>query len=275
MIRQTSQGKWIIVWAAATALAGCEEHQQSAIHHAPEYLHEALAGDASAQMALAACLSALEGCAGHPRDSAMACAWRGVRLAAQSPDLSLSDQDAYVAACAGGDQTFRQRANVAQEDFTRRIYGRHAPTWPLDSAKSDRLYPSIETVRWRVNLALSRSHLPPLPRFSAPQQLPNDRGRITWTSCAGAVCLVGVAPAFGGGLFSYKIAVNAAPGGVRPIALAPQLAGAGMEAPGIGEDLHRAAGGAGFQGMQAGGICWSEGAAANGGYVASVSPTPC
>jgi hypothetical protein len=261
--------------AAAIALAGCEEHRQPAIQHAPEYLHEALAGDASAQMALVACLSAPEGCAGHPKDSAMACAWRGVRLASQSPDLSLSDQDAYLAACTGDDQTFRQRASVAQEDYTLRIYHRHAPTWPIAPAKNDRLYPSIETVRERVNLALGRSHLPLLPRFSAPQPAPNDPARIAWSSCAGAVCLEGMAPAFGGGLFSYKIDVNPAPDAVAPIALAPQLAAAGMDAPGIGEDLRHAAREHGFQGVQAGGVCWSDSVAAKGGYVASVSPAPC
>jgi hypothetical protein len=258
---------------AAGVLAGCEEHQQPAIQNAPEYLHEALAGGVDAQSALARCLGAQQGCVGYPQDAAMACAWHGVKLASQTPDLSLADDDAYRAACTGGDRTFHQRASLAQEDFTLRIYRRHAPVWSTaPEAGPERLYPSIETVRGRVNHALGRYHLPLLPRFGAPQQTGAAPGRITWSSCAAAVCLEGDAPAFGGGLFSYKISINASPTPDQKATLAAQLAGAGLETPGIAEGLVSASG---PHRLAAGGFCWTSNDAKNGGAVAEVLAGSC
>ncbi len=224
----------MVVSVVVALLAGCVEHRQPAIQQAPEYLHEALAGDVGAQAALASCLGEKQGCVGSAQDAAMACAWRGVRLASQSPDLSLADDDAYVTTCMGGDRTSRQRASIAQEDFTLRIYRRHAPATMMEPADApERLYPSIETVRSRVNLTLGRHHMPSLPRFGAPKPIQADPARISWTSCAGGVCLEGVAPAFGGGLLSYKVAVNGSPPSIQNDALAIQLVGDGLEAPGI------------------------------------------
>ncbi len=257
-------------------LAGCEEHRQPAIQHAPEYLHEALAGDVGAQAALASCLEEKQGCVGSAQDAAMACAWRGVRLASQSPDLSLADDDAFVTTCMGGDRTSRQRASIAQEDFTLRIYRRHAPVSMMEPDDGpERLYPSIDIVRGRVNLALGRRQLPLLPRFGAPKPVQTDPTRITWSSCAGGVCLEGVAPAFGGGLLGYRIAVTASPASIQKDALAIQLVGDGLEAPGIAENLQNAPASAGSRRMAAGGVCWTSGPSPTGAVVAAVTAGRC
>lgn len=276
MSPSSSRGIWVAISVAGTMLAGCEEHRQPAIHHAPEYLHEALAGDVGVQAALASCLDDQQGCVGFPHDAAMACAWRGVRLASRSPELSLADDDAFITSCMGGDRTSRQRAMIAQEDFTLRIYRRHAPasmTEPDDGP--ERLYPSIEMVRSRVNLALGSHQLPLLPRFGAPQQKPADPTRIAWSSCAGAVCLEGIAPSFGGGLLSYKIAVSASPAAIQKDALAAQLVGDGLEAPGIAESLQSASASAGSRRLSAGGVCWTSDAMPNGVAAAEVTAGRC
>ena len=176
----------------------------------------------------------------------------------------------------GGDRTSRQRSSIAQEDFTLRIYRRHAPASMMEPGDGpERLYPSIETVRSRVNVALGRQQLPLLPRFGAPQQIQADPDRISWNSCAGAVCLDGVAPTFGGGLLSYKITVSASPPSIQKDALADRLVGEGLEAPGIAEELQKAPAPAGSRRLSAGGVCWASNALPAGGVVAAVTAGRC
>ncbi len=140
----------------------------------------------------------------------------------------------------------------------------------------ERLYPSIEMVRSRMNFTLGRRQLPLLPRFGAPQQQPADPTRMVWRSCAGAVCLEGVAPSFGGGLLSYKVSISASSGAIQKDALATQLVGDGLEAPGIAETLQSASASAGSRRLTAGGVCWtSDAAMPNGGAAAEVTAGRC
>jgi Ca2+-transporting ATPase len=226
-MRASLQIPWGVGIAAILALAACEEHPKKMVRGAPEFMHDALTGDVVAQGRLAACLAASSGCVDTPPDPAMACAWRGVQLASQSPTLALSDVAAYRAACALGDESARQRAAIAQDNFTRRVYGRPAPDMPAAVATSGLLYPSIETVRQRVNAQLGLTSNARVPAFGAPQKMPKE-GRLSWRACSASVCLEGLTPRFGGGLLSYRVEVTGAVGPAR--LLAAKLATGGLEA---------------------------------------------
>jgi len=245
----------LIVGCLAITAAACEDHAKTVARGAPEYLHEALTGNVRAQKMLADCLASNTGCTGEPNDPAMACAWRGVRLESHIPTLSLEDTKAYVVGCASNDETFRQRAALGQEEYTRRVYGRAPSSAAAPGRAALRLlYPSIESVRVRVNESLSGSGAKRLPAFGAPA-VSADQRRLTWRSCAEEVCLEGETPAFGGGVFTYRI--NVASGGSRARAKAAVLAGAGLDAPSVTSGLVSSAAAAALDRMSVGAVCWT------------------
>jgi hypothetical protein len=259
---------------SVVALTGCEQHRSPAARGTPEYLHEALSGDGGAQSYLAGCYAEGGACVGLPPDPPLACAWRGVRLGSWSADLSLSDVSAFAAACAHGDETFRQRASIALIDLATRIYGRSvgaAPTM-VSAAEAQRvLYPAIEVVRTRMNTELRALGRPErLPPFGRPSL--DKEGRLEWSACAAGVCVEGVTPAFGGGVFAYRAVVKptAAP---SPASLAASLAAAGLEAPSDADLIRTHPNQAVEQGL----VCWRSGedAARAGVAFASASLAPC
>ncbi|MFI4974768.1 MAG: hypothetical protein ACHP84_09545 [Caulobacterales bacterium] len=261
----------------ALVLAACEEHPKKAAQGAPEYLHQALTGDFASEGQIAACFAATEGCFGVPPDPAMACAWRGVRLAARSPELSLADDALFRTACAPTDETFRQRAQIAQDSLTRRIYNRAPPPFAAEtaSAMGPRLYPSMEILRRRVNIALARAHESPLPAFGAPQTTPNEH-RLSWRTCTARACLEGLTPDYGGGVFRYAVTVKGAPKQAPDRAAAAQLAAAGLEADAVADSLVRTSAGRGETAqLYAASTCWRLGVSPEGAPVASVEPGPC
>ncbi len=260
---------------AALVLAGCEQHAPKATRGAPEYLHEALSGDVPAQKNLIECYGSHDACGGlYPFDPALSCAWRGVRLASQAPDLTLVDEAAFTNACAQGDATFQQRLRLAQEDLTRRIYRTAAPIHSAAGPAVERLYPSIEAVRGRMNSVLAKAHAAPLPAFGASLGS-QDSGRRIWKTCSPTVCLEGIAPGWGGGLHSYRATVISAtkPGHDRE--LAADLVGAGLEAPAIAADLLTPVMFSPPRSFPAAGVCWSAGTLATGQPFAGATPGPC
>lgn len=247
----------LLVGGLALAVAACEDHVKTVARGAPEYLHDALTGNVRAQRMLADCLASKTGCIGEPEDPAMACAWRGVRLESRIPTLSLEDWRAYVAGCASNDETFRQRAALGREEYTRRVYGRPASAEAaLGQTPLRLLYPSIDSVRERVNQSLAGTGGKRLPAFGAPAISP-DQGRLTWRSCADAVCLQGETPAFGGGVFAYRITVSS--GGSRARARAATLAGAGLDASSVTSGLVSSVAAAALDRMTVGPVCWTAG----------------
>jgi hypothetical protein len=268
------KGMAFAVLALGASLVGCEEHHAVSVRGAPEYLHAALSGDIAAQEWLAACYASPNGCVGAP-DPALACAWRGVRLASQSPRLSLADETAYAQSCADQDETFQQRAELARIDFTTRVYGaRAAESANLAGAKDqgNRLYPSLETVRARVAAALTHEdgHLP-LPAFAAPRQSA-DRRVNAWTACQAAVCLEGVTPAYGGGVIGYRVVVQTkAMDPLRAQRLAARLAAAGLDAPSLADRLGPDAANT----TTTGPVCWSKASTPSGAVVLTASRAPC
>lgn len=273
--------RWIlsrvcVAVGAALALGACEEHSASTVKGSPEYLHEALSGDLAAEAQLAACFDAGGGCPDISPNPAMACAWRGVRLASRAANLSLADEEAYARACANPAASFRQTARIAQDDLTRRVYQRAAPAFEAAprSAAEARLYPSIEMVRQRINAALIGLHAPQLPGFGPPQ-LAQGGERLSWRTCAAGLCLEGVTPNFGGGVYSYKVTVPAANAAGPAPAVAAQLATAGLEAPGAAHDLLAAPASASERRLAAADVCWTMAWSAQGDMTASASPGGC
>jgi hypothetical protein len=259
---------------SAVALAGCEQHKASAARGAPEYLHEALSGDVGAQSYLAGCLAERSDCVGLPPDPPLACAWRGVRLASWSPDLSLSDVSAFATACANADETFRQRASIALSDLAARIYRRGVGgvAEMVSAAEAQHvLYPAIDTVRTRMNEDLGAIGRPErLPPFGRPTL--DQQGRLEWSACDSGVCLEGVTPAFGGGVLAYRVVVR--PTAVRaPASLAASLGAAGLEAPSAADLIRTRP----DQSFENGPVCWRSGEdAARGGVAyAGASLGPC
>jgi hypothetical protein len=261
----------IVFGCLALTVAACEDHPRSIARGAPEYLHDALTGNVRAQKQLADCLASHTGCIGAPEDPAMACAWRGVRLESRVPSLSLADTQAYLAGCASNDETFRQRAALGQEEFTRRVYGR-APSPEAAQPVVRLLYPSIDGVRDRVNLSLSQSGAKQLPAFGAPA-VSTDQRRLTWRSCAEAVCLDGETPAYGGGVFAYRVSV--APGEPQARAKAAMLAGAGLDARTVTSSLVSNVAGAALDKISVGPVCWTAGFDTKGGAWAGAALGPC
>jgi hypothetical protein len=260
----------LVLGLASLTVAACEEHPKRVVQGAPEYLHEALTGDIRAQARLADCLVAGGDCIDTPSDPPMACAWRGVRLASRSPTLSLADADAYRVACASSDQTFRQRAAFAQENFTRRLYRRPSPAAGVSPPQTGLLYPSAEAVRQRINAELKAASQPALPPFGPAQAVPNQ-ARLTWKSCSPAVCLEGVSPDFGGGLFSYRVVVTGPQERARP--LAARLATAALELDAFADLL--ASSPEQPRGVMAGSACWVIGRARADAVFAGASLGPC
>ena len=260
---------------AALSLAGCEAHPPSIAKDAPAHLHAALSGDISAQAFVAACYAMAGGCIGQNPDPALACAWYGVRLASRSPALSLRDVDTFKTACAGLDTTGRQRAAIALDDLTRRVYRRPGSTLPpsVGELPSDRLYPSIGTVYDRVNLALVRAHKPRLGALSLAQPTRDERV-MAWTACSPTVCLRGQTPGFGGGLLRYRVEVkiDAATDPTAATALAAELAATGLDSPGVAADLATAAG---IAPIATPAVCWMSGRGAGSGEFAEAAPAPC
>jgi hypothetical protein len=252
-------------------LASCEAHHATAIRGAPEYLHQALSGDISAQALLADCYGK-SACVGFPSDPAMACAWRGVRLASQSDQLTLADAAAFAEACASSDPTFQQRASIALADFAQRIYGRGLPE--LRQLEADavrpRLYPSIDQVRLGVNAGLAGAGRPErLPVFGKPT--PSQDGKtLQWSSCAEKICLTGVTPGFGGGIALYRVTVTAGAGG-ETLRLAASLAGAGLQSPSVADSLSLAS----PADHQQGAVCWRASQDARGATSVQASLAPC
>jgi hypothetical protein len=254
-------------------LAACnEEHKSTAIRKAPEYLHDALSGDVTAQASLAACFDKGGICVPDP---AMACAWRGVRLSSRSPELSLADVTAFEVACASTDPSTKQRALIALADYASRIYGRQAgerAQLPAGLTEQPILYPSINMVRENINRALTlagRSER--LPQFlkSKPTE---DRAVQAWSTCAAALCLEGLTPAFGGGVISYRVTLQ--PGtAVRSgdAALAIRSAAAGLETPSAGDWMLESATPLVIQGP----VCWMKGQEKSGTVYAMATPSPC
>ena len=257
-------------------LSGCnEEHKSSAIHGAPEHLHAALSGDIVQQSVLADCYGREGECAGYSADPAMACAWRGVRLASRSPTLSLSDSQAFITACAAPDEVFRQRASIALMDLSDRVFGRKLGaldqvTAALDS--HDVLYPSIDAVRERVNTALAQNGKSErLPKF-APARPGEADQPVAWSSCGPTICLEGFTPAFGGGVISYRVSVKSETTSPSQVdALASRLAAAGLEAPTAADALAATAS------MQTtlGPVCWTKGHGDTGLSYAGAARAPC
>ncbi len=253
-------------------MTACEEHPKKSVQGAPEYLHEALSGNTTAQAQLADCLAAPTGCFGTPPDAALSCAWRGVRLASETPDLSLGDAEAYKRACMGKDESFRQRAAIAQDNFTRRIYDRPAPDSSTAPPTSGLLYPSMETVRLRINAARGAGAAARLPPFGRPRPL-SEQGRISWKTCSPSVCLEGSSPRFGGGLYAYRVMVSGPQGDAQ--VQAAHLAAAGLEADAIAGSLASLAQSALPGAMPAGPICWAAGQTPEGSAFVAAAPGPC
>jgi hypothetical protein len=247
----------VLAGCLALAAAACEDHAKSVARGSPEYLHEALTGNVRAQKMLADCLASQTGCIGEPQDPAMACAWRSVRLESRIPTLSLEDTQSFIAGCASNDETFRQRAALGREEYTRRIYGRAPRAESTPAPGTLRLlYPSIESVRERVNKSLAGSGAPRLPAFGSPLTSA-DRQKLVWRSCAQEVCLDGETPAFGGGVFAFRISVGS--GGNRARAKAALLAGAALDAPSVTAGLVSSASAAALDRMTVGQVCWTAG----------------
>jgi len=268
------RGRLLLLAIGGFVLAACEEHRAPAARGAPEYLHPALSGDISAQRVLADCYEKAEGCIGIPSDPAMACAWRGVRLASESPELALSDSTAFATACTSRDPTASQRASIAFADLTVRIYRRDLPDLQrlvTVTAAQPELNPSIDQIRSRVNAELGRSgRRESLPPFHAARLL--DDTILTWSSCSGAVCLEGVTPSFGGGVTSYRVTVRPSVGdAVAPGKLAASLAAAGLEWPAVGD--HLAQDPPGWR--QEGPVCWRISQGEAGAVTADAVLPPC
>ncbi|QUD89652.1 hypothetical protein [Phenylobacterium montanum] len=264
-----------VAMAAATmGLAACEEHQSAAVKGAPEHLHGALSGDIEQQAVLAACYETKDQCPGIEADPALACAWRGVRLASASPDLKLVDSEAFTVACAEQQEDFRQRASIGLIDLALRVYGRRLDGLDQMVAAADpkaALYPSIEQVRERINAGLAQAgDSQRLPKFS-----PRKPGRdepIFWSTCGETVCLEGFTPAFGGGVLSYRVTVKTAPASVALRASrASALAAAGLEAPAAADAL----GSAQASQLTLGPVCWTKAQTKDGAAVAGASRAPC
>ena len=132
----------------------------------------------------------------------------------------------------------------------------------------------MEIVRVRMNGALARAHAASLPAFGAPQARP-DKARRLWKTCSPSVCLEGVGPGWGGGLYSYRATVLSAvePGHDRELAAA--LAGAGLEATGITADLLPPEMFAPPRSVAAAGVCWSAGLTETRQPFAGATPEPC
>jgi len=260
MVRKARQAavKPILAAVLVLGLLGCEEHRSPAIRGAPEHLHKALSGDILQQAYLAACADKGADC-GVPADPPMACAWRGVRLASRSPTLSLSDSQAFVASCADADEVFRQRASIALTDLSQRVFGRRLGGLDQTIAALDpheALYPSIDAVRDRINLALAQAgNGERLPSF-APARPSATEEPLAWSSCGPTICLEGFTPTFGGGVISYRVTVksqNVSPS--QTDALAAKLAAAGLEAPSAADALSAAASAQ----ITLGPVCWIKG----------------
>ena len=260
---------------AAFALVGCEQHPPSIAKDAPAHLHVALTGDIADQAFVADCYAANAGCLGQKPDPPLGCAWRGVRLASRSPDLSLLDTDAFRTACAGLDDTGRQRAAIALDDLSRRIYGR--PGMPLpaiaEAAPAGVLYPSMAKVYGRVNRELDREHAARLGPLNGTQA-DGPNGATRWAACSPAICLRGQSPAYGGGLTYYRVEAKAgAPSGLNSArSLAGRLAGAGLEAPNTAGVL--IANGA-AKAVTTTTVCWTAGGDARGGAFVQAAAAPC
>ncbi|MBS0296761.1 MAG: hypothetical protein JSR45_10640 [Proteobacteria bacterium] len=256
----------VVASALMCGLAGCEQHPASRAQRAPEYMHGALSGDIMEQAALADCYATGANCMAIRKDLALSCAWRGVRLASHSPVLAVSDNEAYAAACKGLEGAARQRAEIAEQDLSFRVWGRLAPG---DGALPSRplLYPSAETVRLRLNVELVRAKdRRQLPAFGAPRPLGNDA--LAWASCADKLCLEATGPHYGGGLAGFKVILSSTAGPARK-ALAARLAGAGLDAPGLALHLTRIDGRS-----QTGPVCWSVTQSADATAIEAL-PTPC
>jgi hypothetical protein len=270
----TFGARWaVLLVLCGSALAGCEEHHAAATRGEPEYLHQALSGDAQAQDVVAGCYAKAEGCLGIPPDPPLGCAWRGVRLASHSPELSLADTDAFAAACATRDATSHQRSMIAFTDLAARIYRRKFAELPeLPLAEEPTLYPSIEMVRSRANLQLLQAHRAErLPPFGPPVTS-NDGKTLDWSSCSQAICLQGVSPSFGGGVLSYRVAVGSSAGDPgRLVSLAATLAAAGLQSPSSADEMA----GAPLRAIEQGPVCWTAGRDAHGGAFAEASRYPC
>jgi len=253
-------------------LAGCENHPKQAVHGAPEYLHKALAGDADAQGVLADCYGS-GSCPGVPSDPAMACAWRGVRLASRRADLTLADAGAFSRACASQDPTFRQRSAIAFADLTTRVYGREPPELSsvlADISEGAVLYPSIERVRILVNAELARAgQSEPLPPLTSPI-LTSLGNSLRWSSCTKTVCLEAETPAIGGGVRDYSISAKAT-GATAPNSLAARLAAAGLEWPSIADRLTTDKARDGLEGQ----VCWRMTQSDRGDAMAEAAAPPC
>lgn len=256
----------VVAAVAALGLAGCEQHPQSRASRAPEYMHGALSGDIMEQAALADCYASGSGCMAIRKDIALSCAWRGVRLASHSPVLAVADNEAYAAACKDLEGTARQRAEIAEQDLSFRVWGRLAPG---DGALPSQplLYPSAEAVRMRLNVELVRAKdSRRLPAFGAPRTGPNDA--LVWSTCADKLCLEATGPRYGGGLAGFKVVLSSAPGPARK-AFAARLAGAALDAPGLASHLARIDGRS-----QTGPVCWSVTQAADASTI-QAAPGSC
>jgi hypothetical protein len=256
------------------ALGACEAHHAPATRGAPEYLHDALSGDLAAQADLADCYEKAS-CLGYQGDRAMACAWRGVRLASASPTLTLADSTRFAATCAVNDPSLHQRASIAYADLTSRVFRRDPPQ--LDQAIADAgsrpvLYPSIEAVRTQLNAELGRMRQRPrLPVF-APARPGADGTTLEWSSCASGVCLSGVTPAYGGGVLRYQVTIQAAVWeGSGPDRLAASLAAAGLQWPSLVQRLTQGD----HTPAQLGPACGAIERRANGDVTAVVAAPPC
>ncbi|MBS0410975.1 MAG: hypothetical protein JSR86_13745 [Proteobacteria bacterium] len=258
------------------AVAACEQHKAPAVSSAPSIQHDALSGKASSQAWLASCYAAGGRCIGITPDPAMACAWSAVRLLSRSPDLSLADSEAYEAACNLPRESERQRAAIAAADFGDRIYGQGADARLAAGkalAETPVLYPSVEAVRTRINLALAHARRAErLPIFAAAPPAKAGDSAVAWSSCADPICLQADTPAFGGGVIRYRVTVRIAGTGEAAAAtLAGRLAAEGLEASSLGELL-----GDGQQHeFGQGPACWRAGKDAAGIMYAGAARGPC
>lgn len=238
---QAAASLWV-AGLSVLALAGCEQHKAPAVSSAPAVQHDALSGNTASQAWLASCYAAGGRCIGVAPDPAMACAWSAVRLLSRSPDLALADSEAYEAACDLPRESDRQRAAIAAADFGDRIYGQGADARLAAGkalAETPVLYPSVEAVRGKVNLALAHARRAErLPAFAAPAPGRPGDTVVTWSSCADPICLQADTPAFGGGVIRYRVTVRiAGTGEPQAAGLAGRLAAAGLDAGSIGDTL--------------------------------------
>jgi hypothetical protein len=249
------------------ALGACQREQHGpVVEGAPEHMHQALSGDEAAQAWVASCLAKTGQC-GMKTDPALACAWRGVRLAAPAASRSLADVEAFDAACADLGPTGAQRAAIAFADLTTRVSHADLEELPVMFARvqaAEVLYPSAAALRTSVNEALTRGGSQALPAYAAPTPAAEGRA-LVWVACSAQYCLEATAPAFGGGLQGYRLRARA---DAAPASVAAAAA-AGLDAPFMAQRLSQPGT------FDRAGMCWTSGPGPDGAYAVQAAPGHC